>query len=204
MTPDLEARGFTPHPGQALWAKNSPHGIRSLVLNYSPDDEFGGWIEPFVGLIDERVETLIATFTRTQTTHGIRHTLLIGSTKWYQPQLDRQPVHTRYEVLEVVNVLLRWWDKALPPFLDQFSANADGVFNEGLNKLDQLFNKPHPQAKQYLGHELNWALRGIAIRHTLMPSKLIDAMDFHRARMIESGFWDIYGEQIRSFVIALT
>lgn len=167
----------------------------SAVLAYAPDDPEGGWVEPFVGLLDSRVETLIATHLRTRPTHGLRHTLLVGSAKWTEPAMLRQPAHSRSEVLEVVNNVLRWYDAALPTFERRFA--------ERLSDLDALFNTPHLQATRYLRHELHWAMRGVAIRHLHDPRRLNDALDFHRSRMLESGFWEVYGEQVRAFVIDL-
>ncbi len=179
-----------------MWARNQQHGLLSLVLEYTPDDSEGGWVEPFVGLHDQRVETLLLTHANLKfTQQAMRQTLLVGSTKWQEPRLKRQPAHTHAESLAVVNAVLRWWDAAMPLFEQRFGKR--------LGALDALFNQPHPLAHQYLRHELHWALRGIAIRHVLNPAGMTEAMDFHRSRMLESGYWEVYGEQVRAFVMIL-
>jgi len=195
LAPELEARGFTRNTRHPLWARNHQRGLLSTVINYAPDDNQGGWVEPFVGLVDEAVETLIAAHKPSSVTYGLRHTLLIGSTRWYEPTLERQPAHSHYEVLDVANATLRWWDKALPTFETRFA--------ERRTDLDTLFNTDHPQGRAYLLHDLHRALRGLAIRSFVDKSSLQDAMDFHRTRMQASGFWDVYGEQVRTFLIAI-
>ena len=172
------------------------------MLSYAPDDEEGGWVEPFVGFLNNRVETLIASHLRTRPTHGLRHTLLIGSTRWAEHTLPRQPAHTRSEALEVVNSVLRWWDVVCPEFERRF-AGSEGSGQLRLRNLDRLFNTANDQASHYLRHQLHWAMRGVAIRHLYAPKQLNDALDFHRRRMLESGFWEVYGEQVRAFVMDL-
>ena len=197
VSPELAAAGYTPHDAHPLWARDRAHGLATLALAYAPDDGEGGWVEPFVGLVDERVETLLAAFRRSAPTHGLRHTLLVGATRYAAAPLDRQPVHSDAEVLEVANELLRWWRRAGP--------DLEARFADGLAPLDALFNAPHPEAPRYLTHELYRALRGVAVRRALDPADdLLDVMAFHRARMQESGFWEVYGEQVRAFVTALS
>ena len=197
VTPELAAAGYAPHPGHPLWARDREHGLATLVLSYAPDDGEGGWVEPFVGLIDQRVETLLATYRNTAPTHGLRHTLLVGASRWAAAPLDRQPVHSDSEVLEVANELLRWWRAAAPLLLERFGS--------GLPALDALFNADHPEAERYLTHELYRALRGVAVRRCLDPADdLLDVVAFHRARMLNSGFWEVYGEQVRNFATMLT
>ena len=197
VTPELRSAGYTPHAHHPLWARDRDHGLATLVVSYAPDDGEGGWVEPFVGLVDERVETLLATFKNSGPTHGLRHTLLVGATRYAPAPLDRQPVHSDAEVLEVANELLRWWRGAGPAFAARFG--------DGLVQLDGLFNADHPEAGRYLTHELYRALRGIAVRRCLDPADdLLDVVAFHRARMQESGFWEVYGEQVRAFVMMLS
>lgn len=197
VTPELAAAGYTPHARHAVWARDHPRGLLTLALNYAPDDGEGGWVEPFVGLVDEGVESLLAAFKRSAPTHGLRHTLLAGATRWAAPPLDRQPVHSDSEVLEVANELLRWWRAAAPALAARFG--------ESRTQLDALFNEDHPQAPRYLSHELYRALRGVALRHRLDPADdLLGVMGFHRARMQTTGFWEVYGEQVRALVTMLS
>lgn len=197
VAPELAAVGYTPLAGHPLWARDREHGLATLVLSYAPDDEEGGWVEPFVGLVDQRVEAPLATFKNSGPTHGLRHTLLVGATRWAPAPLDRQPVHSDSEVLEVANELLRWWRAAGPEFARRFGGS--------LTQLDALFNTDNPEARRYLTHEMYRALRGVAVRRCVDPADdLLDVMAFHRARMQESGFWEVYGEQVRAFVTMLS
>ena len=195
LAPELDARGFTKRPGLPAWARDHPRGLLTIALSYAPDDEEGGWIEPFVGLIDQTVETQLAAHAKLTNSSGPRHTLLIGSTRWFEPTLDRQPAHSRSEALEVANAVLRWWTRALPVFVTGYG--------ESRRQLDTLFNTDHPQAGQYLQHELYRSLRGLAIRKQTNPGRLTEALGFHRERMQPTGYWDIYGEQIRAFAMAI-
>ena len=198
LNPELEGRGFTRNPAHALWAKNRADGLLTFVVSFAPDDEEGGWAEPFLGIIDERVETLVATHTNAPVTYGLRHTLLVGASRWLAGPLPRQPLHTTSETLEAANVMLRWMAGALESFGTRFPAESQ------LEVLDEFFNTESAEARRYLQHDLYRALRGVAIRSLTDPDGMTDAMSFHRSRMQETGFWEAYGEQVRAFVMALT
>ncbi len=200
LTPELEARGYHRVTAQPLWTRDHPQGLVSLALSFSPDDAEGGWIEPFVGLLDQRVESLAASvFHNRRDSDVIRHTLLIGSTKWYEPSLERQPIHSRSDVLEVTNALLSWWGEAMPSFERQF-ARSD---SEGLAALSELFNTDHPQASRYASHPLTRSVRGLAVTKLYAPAALTDTLGFHRERLKRGGYWDLYGEQVQAFVMSM-
>ncbi len=221
ISPDMLGRGFTPKRGHALWARSLPSGLETVALSFSPDDEEGGWVEPFLGLVEQRVETTMATTLDAPITHGMRHTLLIGATRWREPVLTRQPVHASSEVLEAVNSLLRWIDGALPAFDARFCTLIDEEdaiddLDDGsraialqrtrdldLARLDELFNTNHPEAPRFLTHELYRAIRGLTIAHLRQPNSVVSVLDFHRGRLIDNGFWEVYGEQIRGYATAL-
>ena len=181
-----------------MWARDHARGLQTVVLSYAPDDGEGGWVEPFVGLIDEGVESLVTAHARTPglARRHLRHTLIAGATRWDEPTLARQPAHDRAETLEVANATLRWIDRAAPAFERRFGGSRDA--------LDALFNADHPLAARLLQHELYRPLRGIALRHLTRPADLLDAVNFHRDRMRDTGYWDVYGEQIRAFVMAIS
>ncbi len=208
ITPDLLGRGFTPKPGHALWARSLPSGLETIALSFAPDDEEGGWVEPFLGLVEQRVETSMASALDAPVTHGMRHTLLVGATRWPEPTLMRQPVHASSEVLEATNVLLRWVDRALPAFDARFcTLGTDEILRRGRDidhaRLDELFNADHPEGTRFLTHELYRSIRGLTIAHLRRPKELLAVLEFHRGRLIDSGFWEVYGEQIRGYATAL-
>ena len=226
LTPELAARGFTAHAGHPLWARPTEHGLLTAVLSYAPDDDEGGWVEAFAGLVDERVETQVAGLMGRAATHGpFRHTVLAGSTRWPGAKLYRQPVHSPADGLEAANLLLRWWSLALPELAWRFGdapapvsgdddaaargTDADpaaGLLEEqrSIQRLDALFNAAHPFAPALLTHELYRALRGVTVRAVAAPEGLTEAYDFHRARMQATGFWDVYGEQVRAQLLRLS
>ena len=209
ITPDLTGRGFTHKRGHALWARSLPSGLETVALAFSPDDEAGGWVEPFLGIVEQRVETTMATALDAPVTHGLRHTLLVGATKWGAPNLAKQPVHDGSEVLEATNTILRWLDRALPTWGERFTTPATGheagpERDVDCARLDDLFNTDHPEARRYLGHELYRSIRGLVIAQQVRPRELVDVLSFHRGRLLDNGFWDVYGEQIRRFATMLT
>ena len=205
LSPELTGRGFTLWPGHALWARNLPAGLETIVLSFSPDDAAGGWTEPFVGLIAEPVEALLAGVLSAPATHGLRHTLLVGSTRWSGASLARQPVHEGSDVLEASNAILRWVARARPDLAEDFFGRRQicgGVARAehiALPRLDTLFNTDDPLAARYLTHELNRALRGLALASLLRPAELLATLDFHRYRMQDSGFWEVYGDRVLRF-----
>ena len=208
MTPDLEGRGFTRKRGHALWARDLPSGLETVALAFSPDDEDGGWVEPFVGLVEQTVETTMATALDAPVTYGLRHTLLVGATKWTTPGMAKQPVHDGSEVLEATNAMLRWLDGQLPALADRFCgvrALPDGrqTRDISLSALDALFNEASPEAQRYVPHELYRSIRGLVIASQVRPKELVDVLTFHRGRLIDNGFWEVYGEQIRRFAAML-
>ena len=209
LTPDLAGRGFTPKRGHALWARSLPSGLETIALAFSPDDEEGGWVEPFLGIVEQRTETTMATALDAPVTYGLRHTLLVGATKWRAPLLPRQPVHAASEVLEATNALLRWVDRSLPQWSARFCTPAeedvpDPTRDVDLARLDALFNTETEEGRRYLTHELYRAIRGLVIARQTRPDGLVDVLSFHRSRLIDNGFWEVYGEQIRRFATQLT
>ena len=208
LSPDLAGRGFTHKRGHALWARSLPSGLETVALAFSPDDEEGGWVEPFLGLVEQHVETTMATALDAPVTYGLRHTLLVGATKWDRPGMPRQPVHDGSEVLEATNVLLRWLDTRLPAMAARFCAprtQPDGHVEPDIDlaALDALFNADDPAAHRYLPHELYRSIRGLVIAQRVRPTELVDVLSFHRGRLIDNGFWEVYGEQIRRFAAHL-
>lgn len=209
LSPDLVGRGFTPKRGHALWARDLPSGLETVALAYSPDDAYGGWVEPFIGLVEQRVETAMASALDAPVTYGLRHTLLVGATNWTRPGMAKQPAHDGSEVLDATNEILRWLDVQLPRLAERFCAPRtirDGrrARDIDLAALDALFNAEHPEARRYLPHELYRSIRGLVIADQVRPGELVDVLSFHRGRLIDNGFWEVYGEQIRRFAAGLT
>ncbi len=207
LSPELQGRGFAPKPGCALWTRRLPSGQETIALGFSPDDEQGGWMEPFVGLISDPVESILAELLEAPVTYGLRHTVLLGSTRFQPIGLPRQPVHERSDVLEAANVTLRWIAKARPVLAEAFLTSATdrqaGLREDiELSALDELFNTPHPLAHRYLTHELHRAMRGITISNLRRPRDLMAVLDFHRNRLQDNGFWDVYGERILEYAAA--
>lgn len=199
---ELGARGFTRHKHHMLWAKDHPRGLVTLVLAFAPDDEEGGWFEPFVGYVDHEIETQLSTYRSTANIQGVRHTLLVGSTQWDAQRLARQPAHTRSETLEAANQILKWWAKVLPGFREQFVPPANAQLKVDLSKLDGLFNAAHPLSTRLLKHEMYRAMRGLLITQQ-MKGDIMATFEYHRKRMMDAGWWDAYGEQIRVFAMRL-
>jgi len=196
---ELGARGFTRHEHHMLWAKDHPRGLVTLVLSFAPDDDEGGWFEPFVGFVDHKIETELASYRNTPNLHGVRHTLLVGSTQNKEHRLARQPAHSRSEALEAANQILRWWAIVLPSFREQFVPGSDG----DLARLNDLFNTDHPLASRLLKHEMYRAMRGLLITKQMPQGDVMLTYDYHRKRMMDAGWWDAYGEQIRLFAMRL-
>ena len=208
LSPDLTGRGFTRKPGHALWARDLPSGLETVALAFSPDDEHGGWVEPFVGLVEQRVETTMATAMDAPVTYGLRHTLLVGATKWTAPGMAKQPMHDGSEVLEATNEILRWLDTNLPALAERFCAPRaleDGRMARDidLGALDALFNGEHEASRRYVTHELYRSIRGLVIAQLVRPGELVEVLSFHRDRLIDNGFWEVYGERIRRFAAGL-
>lgn len=201
LTPELRGRGFKLQAGHALWTRPLPSGRESIVLSFSPDDEFGGWVEPFVGLIVDKSEALLAGVLQAPVTQANGHTLLIGSTKWLGTDLLRQPVHDQGDVLEASNVCLRWLAQARTELAADFLRNeaASGqprCENIDFKRLEQLFNTENAPADRYLRHELYRALRGITLAMLTRAQSVNQVVDFHRSRLLNNGFWEVYGDQI--------
>ena len=204
----MEGRGFTRKRGHALWARDLPSGLETVALAFSPDDEDGGWVEPFVGLVEQRVETTMATTLDAPVTYGLRHTLLVGATKWTKPGMPKQPVHDGSEVLEATNELLRWLDVNLRDLAERFCGrralpNGQAARDIDLAALDALFNEERPESRRYVPHELYRSIRGLVIAQQVRPHDLVAVLSFHRGRLIDNGFWEVYGEQIRRFAAGL-
>ncbi len=199
---ELEARAFVRHKHHMLWAKDHPRGLVTLVLSFAPDDEEGGWFEPFIGYVDHAIETQLAAHRNVANVQGVRHTLLVGSTQWSDYKLARQPAHTRSETLEAANQILKWWAKVLPAFRDQFVPPVYGETEGDLSKLADLFNTVHPRSTRLLKHEMYRAMRGLLITKQ-MKGDVMATFDFHRKRMMDAGWWDAYGEQIRVFAMRI-
>jgi len=199
---ELRARGFTRDRSHLRWAKDHPRGLVTLVLSFAPDDEEGGWFEPFIGYVDQNIETELATYLNKSNLHGMRHTLMAGATQWQPLRLARQPAHTRSEVLEAANQILKWWAKVLPDFRTQFVPSVVEVQKVDLSKLDSLFNAEHPMSVRLLKHEMYRAMRGLLITKQMKGDVMI-TYDYHRKRMMDAGWWDAYGEQIRVFAMRL-
>ncbi|MFK8058084.1 MAG: hypothetical protein AB8F78_18295 [Saprospiraceae bacterium] len=200
---ELQARGFTRNDNHLLWAKDHPRGLVTLVVSFAPDDEEGGWLEPFVGYVDQKVETELATYRNTPNIHGMRHTLLAGSTQWDPLRLARQPAHSHSETLEASNQILKWWAKVLPDFRAQFVPPMEQGMKADLTKLNGLFNDAHPLAIRLLKHEMYRAMRGLLIAKQMPEGDVMVTYDYHRKRMMDAGWWDAYGEQIRVFAMRL-
>lgn len=199
---ELSARGFSRDHGHLLWAKGHSRGLVTLVLAFAPDDEEGGWFEPFIGYIDQKIETELATLLNKPSLQGMRHTLQVGSTQWEPLRLARQPAHTRSEALEAANQMLKWWAKVLPDIREQFVPPNEQTRAVDLSNLDKLFNAAHPLATRLLKHEMYRAMRGLLITKE-MKGDVMATYDYHRQRMIDAGWWDAYGEQIRKFAMRL-
>lgn len=208
LSPELTGRGFTPKRGHALWARDLPSGLESVALAYSPDDEHGGWVEPFLGLVEQHVETTMATALDAPVTYGMRHTLLVGATKWTRPGVPKLPMHDASEVLEATNGILRWLDAELPRLAERFCAPRElpggrVARDIDLGALDALFNEAHADGGRYAPHELYRSIRGLVIAQRVRPYDLVEVLSFHRGRLIDNGFWEVYGEQIRRFAASL-
>ena len=199
LAPELAARGFEASHEHLLWARSIDRGLLTLVLSFSPDDAEGGWLEPFIGLIDGEVESMLSGFLNAPVTYGLRHTLIIGSTRWPEGALPRQPVHEHAEVLEAVNTALRWWDARLP----HITATYGGCNERRRKALHELFNTEHVNAARVLPHELHRSMRGLAVAKLIDSEQVTATYDFHRNRLQDTGYWDIYGEQIRAFATSL-
>ena len=204
----MEGRGFTRKRGHALWARDLPSGLETVALAFSPDDEHGGWVEPFVGLVEQRVETTMASALDAPVTYGLRHTLLVGATRWTQPGMPKQPVHDGSEVLEATNEILRWLDTCLRDLAERYCAPRElpggrTARDIDLGALDALFNEEHAASRRYVPHELYRSIRGLVIAQQVRPYDLVEVLSFHRGRLIDNGFWEVYGEQIRRFAAML-
>jgi len=199
---ELEARGFTRDRGHLLWAKDHPRGLVTLVLAFAPDDDEGGWFEPFIGYVDQKIETELATHLNKPNLQGMRHTLQVESTQWEPLRLARQPAHSHSETLEAANQILKWWAKVLPDFRQQFIPPNETLPTADLSKLHALFNDAHPMSIRLLKHEMYRAMRGLLITKAMNGDVLV-TYDYHRQRMMEAGWWDAYGEQIRMFAMKL-
>ena len=197
---ELQGRGFRLVAGHALWRRRLATGAEYISVNIYPDDEQGGWIEPFLGLAVDRVEVIVDAYLGRRTGVASNMTLVAGATRWPQARLSRLPVHEEADVLEASNQILRWLTTARAELAKQFFTRfltAQGVQEDiELTALDKLLNSDHPLANCFQSHELHRALRGITVASLLRRHDVQAVLDFHRQRLQGSGYWDVYADEV--------